>query len=271
MEDIIMKTVRFGFFPGNKRRALTMSYDDGVVQDRRLVEIFNKYGLKGSFHLNSGRLGGEKTIAPEEVATLYAGHEVSLHSLTHPHLGNIPAEEVVYEIFEDRKNLEALCSYPVVGMSYPFGTYSAELISALKSLGVVYSRTVRSTGKFTLPESFLEWHPTCHHRENILEKLEKFRRTGGMALFYVWGHSYELDTGVENNNWEMMEEFCRAAGGDPEIWYATNIEIYDYLTAMRALRFSADRQTVYNPTAIDVVIDVDNEPVTIGAGKTVKL
>ena len=266
------KKIRFGFFPGNKRLALTMSYDDGVVQDRRLVEIFNRHGIKGSFHLNSGNLGSEKFISPEEVATLYAGHEVSVHSLTHPFLENISPEEVVHEICEDRKNLESLCAYPVVGMSYPYGAFSARLKEQLRTLGIVCSRTVKSTNNFRLPEDFLEWNPTCHHRESIAEKFNKFKsRKTHMSLFYIWGHAYELDQEIENNNWQMMEDFCALAGNDPDIWYATNIEIYEYITAMRGLRFSADRTMVYNPSATDVIIEVDGEPVTVSAGKTVAL
>ena len=34
-------------FPGGKAKALTMSYDDGKVQDRRLIDIFNKYFMRG--------------------------------------------------------------------------------------------------------------------------------------------------------------------------------------------------------------------------------
>ena len=36
-----------------KTKVLTLSYDDGVVQDIRLIEIMNKYGLKGTFNINS--------------------------------------------------------------------------------------------------------------------------------------------------------------------------------------------------------------------------
>lgn len=264
--------VRYGFFPGNKRKALTMSYDDGVVQDRRLVEIFNKYGIKGSFHLNSASLGKERHIDASEVATLYAGHEVSVHTLTHPFLERVPAMEVVREVIEDRKNLEELCGYLVRGMSYPFGTYSAQLMDQLKDLGIVCSRTTKSTDRFNIPENFLEWHPTCHHRENIMAKLERFKNDRyGMRLFYVWGHAYELDQEIENNNWQMIEDFCAAASNDPEVWYATNIEIYDYVTAMRSVVLSADCTMAYNPSAIDVILEVDGEPVTVPAGKTVKL
>ena len=94
-----MDKVRFDCWKDGKRRALTMSYDDGVFQDRRLVEIFNKYGIKGTFHLNSANMqgGGDGIfVSPDEVATLYAGHEVAVHTLTHPNLTGEADETVVY-------------------------------------------------------------------------------------------------------------------------------------------------------------------------------
>ena len=125
-----MEKVRFDCWKDGKKRALTMSYDDGVFQDRRLVEIFNKYGIRGSFHLNSGLLGEEsgRTVSATEIATLYAGHEVSAHSLTHPFLERVSTAEVVHETLEDRRRLEAACGYPVRGMSYPMGTYNDSVV-----------------------------------------------------------------------------------------------------------------------------------------------
>ena len=41
-------------FPGGKHKVLTMSYDDGRLEDRRLVELFNRYGIRGTFNLNGG-------------------------------------------------------------------------------------------------------------------------------------------------------------------------------------------------------------------------
>ena len=46
-------------FPEGKFKALTFSYDDGNVADRRLVEIFNRYGMKGTFNLCSFHLTGD--------------------------------------------------------------------------------------------------------------------------------------------------------------------------------------------------------------------
>ena len=57
--------IRLGYFPGGKRKALTMSFDDGRDSDRRAVEILNKYGIKGTFHLNAGKLDRPKYLSKD--------------------------------------------------------------------------------------------------------------------------------------------------------------------------------------------------------------
>ncbi|MDF2923831.1 MAG: polysaccharide deacetylase [Paenibacillaceae bacterium] len=263
--------VKLNLFPGGLAKALTLSYDDGRDHDRRQVEIMNRYGIRGSFHLNSGFFGRERYITAEEVATLFRGHEVSAHTSTHPFLEMTPREGVATQLLEDRAKLEALCGYPVRGMSYPFGTYNQEVLAALPALGIEYSRTTRSHGGFHLPENWLEWHPTCHHRD-MLKTGEDFlnleQRHPRMLLFYLWGHSYEFEN---NNNWEELEQFCAMMGNRQEIWYATNIEIVDYIRAVKSLRFSVSQTIVYNPTATDVWISVDGAPVKITAGQQIRL
>lgn len=147
--------VQTNLYPQGKVRALTMSYDDGRDYDRRLIEIFNRYGIRGTFHLNSGKLGQDnRFVTADEIASLYAGHEVSVHTLTHPYLDLTSTEEVVYEVMEDRRNLEALVGYPVRGMSYPFGTYNEKVINQLRGLGIVYARTTKATNGFNVPDEF---------------------------------------------------------------------------------------------------------------------
>ena len=81
-------------WPQGKKKALTLSYDDGNIADRRLVQIFNKNNLKATFHLNSGLMLDEESwrISRHEVKDLYAGHEVAVHSLTHPFLDRCPKD-----------------------------------------------------------------------------------------------------------------------------------------------------------------------------------
>ncbi len=256
-------------FPGGVSKALTMSYDDGVIEDRRLIEIFNRNGIKGSFHLNASSLGNPGKIAPEEVAHLYAGHEVSCHSFTHPFLERCPNPAVLNEVLEDRKRLEELVGYPVRGMSYPMGTYNTDVKKILQAAGIVYSRNVKNTHRFGLPDDWLEWAPTCHHRENILEKAEAFKNSKhAFSLFYVWGHSYEFDMiNSPENNWDIMEEFCAGMAHLPDVWYASNIEIYDYITALKRLEFSVNCDIVRNPSTVSLWINVSGQAIEIKPGE----
>ena len=89
-----------------------------------------------------------------------------------------------------------------------------------------------------------------------------------MPVMYVWGHSFEFNN---DKNWDKMEKFCDKIAGNDDVWYATNIEIVDYVNATRALKFSWDRRLIYNPSAIDVWIEVDGACVKIPNGETVDL
>ena len=260
--------IRF-LYPEGRTKALTMSYDDGVVQDRRLVELFNASGIRGTFHINSGILDHGNRIASSEVKTLYAGHEVSCHTVSHPFLERLPRTEVAREIYEDRRRLEEHCGYPVIGMSYPFGTWNDEVIDIARSCGIVYSRSTRTSGGFGIPQNFMAWDATCHHRE-MLEKGAAFREFNRhpLALLYVWGHSYEFDN---NSNWNEMEEFCRMMANLPDVWYATNIEVCRYFEAIRSLVTSADGRLVYNPAATAVWFTHEEKNGVIRPGETLTL
>jgi len=268
-------------FPGGRKKAVTLSYDDGITQDKRLVSIFNKYDLKATFNLNSGIQNENsywvdngttiKRMNIDEIEEVYRGHEIAVHSLTHPQLEELPREMIITEIFEDRKNLEKIFGYPVRGMAYPYGTYNKKVIEVMKNCGIEYSRTVNQHEKFNLPENFLEWHPTCHHRNSRLMDITKnflLNDFKFMSLLYVWGHSYEFDL---DENWELIEEFCETISNNNEIWYATNIEIKDYMDALGNLKYSADCKIVYNPSAISIWIRVDEQIIEVKAGDTVRI
>ena len=89
-----------------------------------------------------------------------------------------------------------------------------------------------------------------------------------LPVFYVWGHSYELDG---NDTWGLMEDFCKRISGQKDTWYATNGEIERYVTAVRSLIFTADEKIVTNPSAEPVWLLVDGEAVKVEAGTTKKL
>ena len=213
-------------------------------------------------------------MSKSQVEKVYANpnHEVAAHCLTHASLTEISPAEIAHEVLADRENLEAMFGGIIRGLAYPFGTYSDTVVDALKATGAAYARTVVSTNSFSIPNDWLRLHPTCHHNApNLPQLCDRFLKDGapfGSQLFYLWGHSYEFEA---DNNWQVIEDFCEKMGGRDDIWYATNIEIVDYVNACRAIRTSADGKTLHNPTAISVWADIDGKRVVIRAGETVRV
>lgn len=255
-------------FPGGKHKVLTMSYDDGKEEDRRLVQIFNENGIKGTFNINSGIKGDPKRIPLEEMKELYEGHEVAVHTYTHPTIERCPNELIVEQVMEDRRILEKIVGYPVRGMAYPNGSYDQRILDMLPFLGIRYSRTVGSSENFAMPRNWLEWKATCHHNRDLMKHAETFaglNKRQYLYLMYVWGHSYEF---TNANNWEVIEEFCKFIGGREDIWYATNIEIVDYMEAANRLQYSADGSIVYNPSVQSVWLNVNEHIFEVKGGET---
>lgn len=271
-------------FPEGKAKALTLSYDDGVEQDIRLIEIMNQNKLKGTFNLNSGLYSAEGAVFPPEkisrrmtqkkATEIYtgSGHEIAIHALTHPFLEQLPSPMVVNEIIKDRNNLEKQFGTIVRGMAYPFGTYSDSVVEILRQCGIVYSRTVQTTSNFSIPTDWLRLKATCHHNcPELMTLAKKFTEdivNRSPYLFYLWGHSYEFDI---HKNWNVIEEFAQYTGNRDDVWYATNIEIYDYIYAYNQLIFSAEGTLVKNPTCMKIWINYTNETVEIKPGETKKL
>ena len=249
-----------------------MSYDDGKHEDRRLVALFNQYGIKGTFNVNSGLEGDPVRIPQAEYRELYKGHEVACHTVSHPTIGRCPLELVAQEVIEDRKKLESIMDYPVRGLAYPNGSESPEIRAMLPALGIRYGRVVGNTDGFAMPEDFLQWKATCHHNHNLLELGQQFvdlHKKQYLYMMYVWGHSYEF---TNNNNWEVMEDFCKLVGGKDDIWYATNIQIVDYMDVVKAAQYAADGSFVYNPCAQSLWLCVDDEKfVEVKGGQQVQL
>ncbi len=155
-------------FPEGKHKALTMSYDDGMTADRKLVSIFNRYGIKGSFHLNAGMFGTGNRLTEEEAAALYEGHEVSAHTLTHPTIARCPKEQIVHEVMEDRKGLEHLVGYSVRGNLTRTDHLTKKLNGCFPLWESNYAPVVQTTGDFSMPDDWPEWKPTCHHNDRLL-------------------------------------------------------------------------------------------------------
>lgn len=249
--------IQYHVYPGGLKRIVTFSFDDGFQNDVRLISLFDKYSLKATFHLNGKNYIGKTAEELKNVRSIYQNHEIACHTLSHGWPSRMPNASLVTEIMRDREILEKISDYPVTGMSYPSGSYNSNVISVMNSCGIEYSRTVNATNDFDLPEDFLEWNPSCHFKSAI-PLAEIFLRDidseWAKPLFYIWGHSHEIRN---EDDWEETEKLLRLLANNNKIWYATNMEIFDYISAQKMLKISADERIFYNPTATDLWVEKD--------------
>ena len=276
-------------YPGGKAKAVTFSYDDGVPQDQRLAAVFDKYGMKATFNFNY-ECNRKFNLTKEQIKELFLskGHEIAVHGAFHRANGNLRPIEGIRDVLDCRLELEAKCDQIIRGMAYPdtgitqmgnFGNYE-QIKNYLTELDIAYARTLGGdNNSFLVPQDFHAWMPTAHHdNPNIMKYIDEFLNLDISPaayhakriprLFYIWGHSYEFD---RNDNWGHMEAICQKFAGNEELWFATNIEIYDYVQAYKSLRYSADGHTVYNPTLLTIWLDADSKPYCIQSGETIRI
>ncbi len=282
-----MTNYRFLRFPGGRLRAFSLSYDDGVGTDLRLMDIMRRHGLKGTFNISSRFLSVpeydldvEKNptgrFSLRQVVKHYADFEVATHGATHPFYAQLPTSAAVYDIVKDREVLERAFGRIIRGHAYPNGSFTEETVAAFRAAGILYARTTERTGNFALPEDPLRYGATAHHKHGDMDGLiDRFFAAPCYAtspyLFCVWGHSYEFE---RDNNWQIIEHIAERVGGHDEVWYAGLGEIFEYIAAYRSLVHSMDSNLVYNPTAQTVWLatDASNKSIlSIGPGETVRL
>lgn len=262
---------KFMRFPEGKTKVVTLSYDDCMEEDELLIELMEKYNIKGTFNLIPGWFAKEGTTYPEgesyrlitasKASKLYMHPlvEVANHGYEHKYMNTLTTWEMAEEIQKCRIELETMFAQIVRGMAYPYGWYDETLMDVLSMSGVTYSRTIKNTLAFNLPKNWLEWHPTCHHdNPHLFELTKKFiemKVTEWPQMFYLWGHTFEFE---KNDNWSVIEDFMKMVSGREDIWFATNGEIYDYVKAYENLEISADGRQIVNRSRCPVWVQIND-------------
>ena len=282
---------RFFRFPEGKFKAVTFSYDDGLHADIRLAKVLSDNGMKGTFNLSTGLMSdkdGCHYLSANEVREqiIPLGHEIAIHGHSHSAPGLNRPIDIIEEILTCRKNLEREFGGIIRGMAYPDsgikvlsgGKSGEEIKNILKSLDIAYARTTYDDRSFALPNDMHEWSATAHHTDpDLMKYIDEFLSFDEKKLYasrrfskliFIWGHSAEFD---RDNNWELLDEICAKLSGREEIWYATNMEICEYMMAFDQLIFSADGKTVYNPTLKTLWFDQDGKLYSVKSGETLSI
>lgn len=280
---------RFMRFPGGKSKAVTLSYDDGCASDMRMSDIISKYGLKCTFNLTGKEQVHDMTDRQIKEYILDRGHEIAIHGLEHIAEGTMRPIDGICDVLRCRLELEERFGIIIKGMAYPDtgisnicpGTSYETIKNYLTELDISYSRTLGGDNdSFKLPTDWHAWIPTAHHNNpKLMEYIDSFMNIDNNSenvyvdrryprLFYMWGHSFELD---RDNTWELFDKICASLSGKDNVWYATNMEIYEYTNAYNSLSYSANKKLIYNPTLHDIWLDIDGSTIKISSGQTLKL
>lgn len=262
-------------YPGGKQKVFNISYDDGIEQDVRFVELLNRYGLKGTFNLNSGLMKQEfvwthecglqiKRLPESSVTGLYAGHEVASHTYSHPYMDDYTEAEILKELGADRFFLEQLFGKKVTGYATPFYFYSDLLEKCIQESGFEYARISEKSNDFSVPEDFYHWRGSKFHWDADLEEfLDRFLQTDQeLAMCQLVGHSYDLDV---FDMWDRMERICRKVGNADDVWPATHIQIVRYLRSMEQAEITTS--CIVNHGAETLWFAINGETISIEPGE----
>ena len=217
----------------NGGMTVVQCWDDGVTADVRLVEILRKHNAKATFNLNAGLYEAKRKpgwsyqgtevgrLGWDEMKDVYCGFTIANHSLTHPHLEELPIAAARRDIAEGRDRLQQFFGQPVLGFAYPFGTYNEAVMDAVREAGHVYARTVVNVAHPFPPENAMAFHPCCHFRAPDLWARYENAKTCG--VFYFWGHSYEM---ITEAMWTEFEEMIEKISADTESHWGDVAELF---------------------------------------------
>lgn len=235
------------------KKYFAWSFDDGLEQDKKIIEILKEYGLGATFHLNSG-LFGDKTwegrignlgmtekpaasfdpaakhllpyvphfrIPEDELTQVYEGFEIASHTCHHVNLSKCGEEERRREIAEDVKVLSEKFGQTVTGFAYPYGVGAKQSREALKNAGVKYARLATSKPGFRFPEDPLAMPLSCWHiSPKTFERLDAFfdMDAGNEDTFFLmFAHGYEFDFGTKESNWDKFRRICETVAQHDDV------------------------------------------------------
>ena len=264
-------------YPGGRAKAFSLSYDDGVEQDVRLVELLNRYGLTGTFNLNSQLMLEQfqwihesgmpvRRLSVDAAQGLYDGHEIASHSLTHPYLHTLPEQEVMRQLGEDKRQLERLFDRQVQGFALPFTDYNDMIACCARKCGFEYVRISEESGNYDPFQPKLYRRAGIFHLRPELKAFVKgFLETNReLALCQIVGHSYDLDVA---DLWPDMEEIFCAVSRNPQVVCLTNLELVRYLEAMEHAQIS--EHEIINPTDTELWLCVGERVLTVAPGERI--
>ena len=125
-------------------RPVILSFDDGWEnQYQHAFPLLQKYGFTGTFYVVSGYIDHQNFMTTEQLKTMMAaGMVIGGHSHTHPALAGAGSARLHDEVAASKAWLEDRLGVAIDSFAYPYGSYSASTVAAVKAAGYRTARTV---------------------------------------------------------------------------------------------------------------------------------
>ena len=155
-------------------------------------------------------------------------------------------------------------------MAYPYGDFNHRVIEVLRRLGIAYSRTTAVANPCFPVAEPLAWPATGHqYTDKLTDRFTAlYENQNSRGVFFIWGHTYEFD---RKNDWPSLERIYKPLAGKPDVWYCTNLELFDYEAARQRIVIAANRATAFNPSAQPVTLKADGRLLDVPGGQTISL
>ncbi len=150
--DTLMDMKRRGDIPP---KTITITFDDGYRDN--LIEAFpilSRYNFPSTIFLMTSDFGKVRTLhgvplevlSEEEIRTLHASGLVAIepHSVTHPKLNEVSAENVRREISESARIIDTLLSKHSQHFAYPKGRYNQTVLDVMRTTDMHYGYTTKN-------------------------------------------------------------------------------------------------------------------------------
>ena len=283
------------YFPGYRLKAVTFSLDDCIVQDTRVMQILDKYGLKGTFNLWTSKFHDKDETTRQTVFNRYNNHhEVASHSYTHPAFyvvnpnGELDGtgmlqpymtyEQVIADLETSINDIDGLFGFKPQGLAWPRRVPSLrsdyeDILKYLSEQGIKYARSISNTSNYNMPSDWLKWDSTCYVSpyysnsfDTHADKFLGFDTNSELALLSAWGHATDFTSEAQ---WQTFDDACAKFKDRDDVWKATNIDICLYDIGVKSLDIDLENQVITNSSDVDIYVIIDNVKAVVPANTTV--
>lgn len=233
---------------------VTTSWDDGHPLDFKILELLEKYNLKGTFYIpltNSENQVMDRNMINE----ISKFQEIGGHTINHKYLNLLNDKEAEIEITQCKVLLEEIIGQPIFAFCFPGGKYSNRDVQILKNSGFLFGRTTNLLSSTYSQSNLMNTTIQAYnHRSSTLIKhcVKRFnfkaiidnsflipfdrnflklaeysihRSIKSDGVFHIWGHSWEIE---KYNLWPQIEDLFKILSVIPDIKFLSNTETWEY-------------------------------------------